>query len=29
MICTQVVATMPPKVTYSIISAPTITRAMW
>jgi hypothetical protein len=28
MICTQVVATMPPKVTYTIISAPTTTSAM-
>jgi hypothetical protein len=28
MICTQVVATMPPKVTYTIISAPTTNRAM-
>ncbi len=27
MICTQVVATMPPKVTYRIISTPTITTA--
>ena len=27
MICTQVVATMPPKITYTSISAPTTTRA--
>jgi hypothetical protein len=27
MICTQVVASMPPKVTYMIISTPTITTA--
>ena len=28
MICTQVVAVMPPKSTYTIISAPTITTAI-